>query len=419
MKNSFKIKMLVVALVASTPVFAATPITKQVGTKVYGYMPYYSSIGSQVLESPIEESGVKKVAVGAKIEVPSYLYRRDKATSSKFFTLLDSDNDVGASFGNPDFNLGFPTTYKGTPSKKTDVRWFIITAGDGYKFADETAASGQVIDQWTEDSVKIISEISDPFVDFTAQNTNSPTLVVPEAAVGYRIGFWSVPETENGVPYKGKVVKVFDLNHYFKQEPPKEPGPGKDPDEKGNPDPDNPCIDGDCGVPVDPINPDNPGGGGGVVPGDEWVINIYDKGVEGKGIDGNGSFVLVKPEDAIKVNHEYFATIRFKSATRDETTNSLYRDPTPAELDSLSWAIVNPDIADTTSPEYTVATYSSADTGRVINNDGKVQIGVDQLTKYTFKTQKTNEDAKTKLQETGPNYSEQGWSLELRITKND
>lgn len=383
----------------STSSFAATVIEQKAGSKILGFYPYFESIGSEVVESTIVDNGVKKISVGAKIQVPSHLYQYNSATKNPLFNFGDADNDVASILGNKAPGV-IPVGL--TPNKYTQIQWYIIEPVTGFKFADE-AGPEKVIERWTPETIKIIAQISDEqFVNYTTANGNSKTLIVPEAAVGYRIGFWALPETENGVPNAGNWVKVFDLGQLFKQTSPEEPGPGPNPNpgpDPENPDPDPECEGENCGVPTDP----NPPGGGGEVPGDNWIINIYDVMDPAIATDD----VIVGPTSRLKVDNEYYATIRIRKSTPTADVGTVYRDPTPAELATLEWQIL-----DGTTP---IASYKAATNPTRVNNTGNIQIGSETFKKYSFTTQNTNDDALPVLKSKGPNFSEQGWGLGLKI----
>ncbi|SET57867.1 hypothetical protein [Thorsellia anophelis] len=405
MQPKNKIKCLVVAMaVLSTSSFAATIIEKKAGTTVMGHFPYFESIGSRVIESSINDNGTLKISVGAKIEVPSYLYQYNSNTKSPLFNFGDQDNDVAAILGNPNPGQIPPAL---VPDKFTEVQWYIIEAMPGFRFADEPGTE-KVIERWNDEQVKIIRKIEDEqFVNFFEGNQNSKALIVPEAAVGYRIGFWALPQTETGVPNAGNWVKVFDLGRLFTQKAPEEPGPGENPglnpDNPNNPDPDPGCNNEKCGEP----GGENPDGGGGIVPGENWVINIYDAMDPTK----NDDDVLVKDTDILKVDHQYYATIRIRKATPTEGIGTVYRDPTPEELETLEWEIL-----DTKDGNKPFASYKSSTNPTRVNNDaGSVTIGSETFKKYSFTTQATNDDALQVLKDKGPNFSEQGWGLGIKL----
>ncbi|MFC0178739.1 hypothetical protein [Thorsellia kenyensis] len=375
---------------SSTQTFALNKIEKEVGQPIVGFMPFFRSIGSEVIESSnvitSEGKATKAIAVGAKIQVPSHLYQYKDTSPSPLFDIWDKDIDVFAASGNTIIQ-NIPME----PSKLTQLRWFIIEAQPGYKFADESDKEGEVIEFWTDETIREVKEITDTqFVDYTADNKNSKVLIVPEAAIGYRIGFWILPETENGVPSTGKLVKVFDLGKFFSQPEHVNPGPAV-------PDMDEKCIEKLCGSPKN----DNPNGGGGVVPGDEWIVNIYDEETN----------KILDATSQLKVNHNYYATIRIRDKKNLTNLSEAYRDPTPGELLTLNWYVY-----DLTSGE-PKASYKATDPNSRVNNDaGTVTIGGETFKKYAFKTQEVNSDAAAELQILGPNYSEQGFGLGIQLT---
>ncbi|SES77539.1 hypothetical protein [Thorsellia anophelis] len=399
-------KMIVLITIFSEPAISATLYQKQAHTEIYGSSPYFDSIGSKVIKSDRVIDGVLQISVGAMIEVPSHEYEFNSQIKNPFFSFIDHDNDVATVLGN-DSPGSLPTDL--IPSKFTQVRWFIIEAAEGYKFADEVSKSGEIITRWTPEQIRIVSEITDGRnVNFFTDNKNSKSLIVPEAAVGYRIGFWVLPETENGIPNAGNWIKVFDLNKFFSQKAPSGPGPGEwtDTNHPHNPDPDIACINLNCGIP----SVDNPGGGGGLVTGADWIINIYDV----IDPDDPSKDILADTSDTARVNHEYYATIRILEDNSVEGIGAVYRDPTEKELETLEWEIIN------LETDETIASYSEKNNPtRVNNNAGTITIGAQTFKRYWFKTQFTNAEAQQILQETGPQYSEQGWGIRVKIVKDE
>lgn len=394
--KKYKAGFFVLLTLISVQLSAAQIITKKAGSQVVGYIPYFSSIGSTVVSSEkANEQGTLQIAIGAQIEVPSYLYHPDADKMNLYYNLLDEDGDIGPLVGNTE--VDFSTLFDGlfTPIQNAKVRWFIIEAADGYRFADESIddkPNTSLIEQWTTDSVKIIEEL--PGV-YTATNQSSPSVIVPEQAEGYRLGFWALPETENGEPRVGKWVKAFDLNYLYAQQAPKFPTDKTDTDEG--------CLTKSCGNPT----VENPGGGGGVVTGAAWIINIY---------DGENNR-LVARNAPIKVDHEYFATIRIK----DNSNGNAYRDPTPEELETLTWNIIDESKPEGDPNRY-VGKYVAFKSARVDvapADKPTVVVGADELKRYVFTTQVNNMDAADELKILPPNYSEQGWGLELTIEIND
>lgn len=260
MKNKLKNGCLCISLMLSYQLGFTNQIIKPIGSKIYGYPPYYLSIGSNIIETGIVKNGIKKISVGALIEVPSYLYKIDNTVFNSFYKLIDRDNDIGSAKGISRYNLGLDNNYPGTINKETNIRWFIIEANEGYRFADEDPEQGKLITSWTPEQIKIIKEITEPNVGYYGQSINSKAMIVPEDAVGHRIGFWALPETENGTPSNGYWIKVYDLNYFFTQLIDNEPSSTEivDPDED--------CNKGYCGSPILTVDSNNPGGGGGDVP---------------------------------------------------------------------------------------------------------------------------------------------------------
>lgn len=393
-----KTKLLFLGLFAfSLALEAKTKVEKTAGDRVYGYYPYYNSIGSQVIESSSNKDGVNLISVGAKIQVPSHLYEYKKEGIPQY-RFVDKDSDIATALG-----LKNPSSVPSyvTPVKTTQVKWFIIKAAPGYRFEDEPDNGEKIIKLWTPEQVEIITEITDQqYVDYIGDNGNSRALIVPEYAVGYRIGFWALPETEIGIPDAGNWVKVFDLGQLFTQNEPLDAGPGENvnKDKPTNPDPDPLCLLENCGTP----NGENPGGGGGLVPGENWIINIYD------GTTNN----ILSSEDKLKVNHTYYATIRIKNTNREDGSLVAYRDPKPNELETLRWNIFDIEDANNTPIDFYDVTTAPA---RVINGVNTVTLGTEVYKKYEFKTQVTNDDAATGLKALPPNFSEQGLGLGISI----
>lgn len=367
----------VVAAITVAPVaVAATALSTIVASEIEGHPPYFDSIGSRIVQGGIEQAGSLKIAVGTQLEVPSYLSLDEP--DSAFYRFRDKDNDPSALKG-----IGnLPNGSAGT--KTVPIEWYVIKAKTGFRFADEPAEKGELITAWQDDQIETLQALTG---FYRPQNSNSFTVIIPESALGYRIGFKALPTSEYGVPDTGRWLTAWDLNFFYQQNPVLEPGAI---------DPDDCSVIGDCGQPTDP----NLQGGGGVVALPDYAITIYDQSTD----------MPVTDQAKLKVNHTYFATIRIKDAA-----SQRLREPNQVELASLKWNIVS---APDKENIKIVASYDR-NSERFINKSDnpstELAVNGDRYVKYFFSTQLNNLDADAVLQSLPPNFSEQGFGLQVAI----
>lgn len=344
--------------VMTSSAFAATLESSKVGITqggIKGWQPYMQSIGTKMISGGKDDgNGVFLPAVGSVIEIPTY------ATSEDLFKFIDKDGDIPA-------GLGYATLPNGAAAQKEfRVEWYAIVAKNG---------DWNAVQSWDDVTATLIPTEIAP-AGLNEKNKNSATLVVPETAIGARLGFIAYPESETGIPSTGVPVKAWDLSQVWTQTPPTNPGE---------------CVEGDpdCSDNGTPGG-ENPGGGGGEVQPSEFAINIYDATTN----------LVVKPGDELLVEKTYFATIRINNG------DNTYREPTATELESLKWNLVDKD-------GVVVDSYGF-DHPRVDIKSGET-FGPDKFVKYKFTTQTTNADSADKFGQIAPNFSEQGFGLYVTL----
>lgn len=360
MKILMKRSLLAITLatLTTTSAFAAQVGSGQFGLQnggIQGWRPYMASIGSKIVVGGQDNgNGGLIPTVGTVIEIPTY------TTGDVLFKFIDKDGDIPA-------GLGYGTLPNGSDaSKEFRVEWYIIEADDW-----------NAVTSWDDltNATKIETAIAD---GGNVKNANSHTLVVPEGAAGKRLGFIAYPESEYGVPANGNPVKAWDLSKIWTQTEPTEPGE---------------CVvgDKDCEDNGNGNGGDNNNGGGGEVVASEYAITLYDAKTN----------LPLKPDSKLTINQEFFATIRIKDG-------ETYRDPSSAELATLTWNMLD--------SQGNVKFAYAETSGRLGQAPEGETFGPDKLVKYTFTTQSKNTDAAVDLQTMEPNFSEQGFGLSVTLT---
>lgn len=369
MKKTLKVSLLSLAIMGfTTSAFAATTLTSQplTGTAIKGYIPHINSIGTRVVLGGQKDANgnLLSVNVGDVIEVPTYLTADELVAmglQTEHFDFGDLDGDAPASLGK-DFLDTAGNSHTGT--QEFLIEWYAITPKD--------AKAWDAVASWNDVDATVLPGA------FYQENTVSKALVIPAEAGGKRIGFKATPVSEFGLPNKGVPIYAWDLNKFWKQNPPNKPGDCLLANDE--------CSDKDNqGTP----NGENANGGGGVIGTPDGVVNIF-----------NADGTLVKPNDSLFVNSTYYATIQVKDGEN-------YREPTEDELKSLKWYVTD----ETGTP---VATYTAADSTRVKGTAAEAKSPTG-FNKYEFSTQTKNTDAADLLKNREPNFSEQGLSLKVEI----
>lgn len=330
-------------------------------TGIQGWRPYMAAIGSQVVFGGQQEGDKIIPTVGTVIEIPTY------ATGSELFKYVDKDGDISAGLG-----MGITLADKQLAKTEFSVEWYIIEPKSG---------NWDAVGSWADLNAELIDTAAIGAGN-NSLNQNSKTVVVPENAAGKRIGFIATPTSEYGSPKIGQPIKAWDLSKIWTQTEPTEPGEC------------DPSVT-DCEDNGNGNGGDNNNGGGGTVIATDYQINVYDAKTN----------TPVLPTTKLRVGQEFFATIRIKQV--DGEGKETYRDPTTDELDSLKWNMVN--------ANGEIIAYYDKDSDRLNVDDEKFSYAGQELTKYTFATQTTNEDAAEELKSVTP-FSEQSYGLQVVLT---
>ncbi|MFC0178732.1 hypothetical protein [Thorsellia kenyensis] len=240
--NHFSLRyilMILITLIFSRGVFADTLSKSTNDSEILGFYPYMKSIGTLMYRSPEEgnrgafdEHGRRIPTVGSIIgfydnSCGQITKNVEQNTSSskvntqweKFFSYDDFDEDAC--------------------STSTDhiVEWFIIDTPDISLIKSWEEIENVAISINKRYPEAIIPANSTASTESTSFNTNNEipneiplsgkfttAVKIPEAALGKYIGVTYTPKSEIGQPRDGKPIKIWDLNYFYEQLPPSNPG---------------------------------------------------------------------------------------------------------------------------------------------------------------------------------------------------
>lgn len=329
----------------SIPAFALILEGSSEKTKtIKGYYPALGSVGTKViLGDP------KNVKVGDIIAIPT------DENGSEYFNLFDKDGD------------------KILETSDYQVVWWSVKPKPGYKWQD-VAGDGMDITQWEHiDAIKIDES---HYVKLSTNNSSKGVQIPPEA-VGSRIAFSIVPETEYGDPKQGQALYAADINFFWKnQDENQKPGMTKENES-------NPGLQNSNGLIPQMVGANTHGGGNTVELAKSSAIIYIDE--DNDGVYTRGVDTLLTSEPTVNANY----VVDIKIYKNDGTIRSLNEQ----EKASVVWVFYN--------------------------GDKKIQGADESQGSYSFSTQVTNDDANSILRETPPNFSQQGLSLEVQFTYDD